>query len=100
MNISNHIGNTQATLDTQAAAPVSHSKAEASKKSTEDHAPLVPVLKDAMHLSSAAGILSPSSSAAEVPSERVAGLQAAIASGTYSVSSSDVAGKLIDSLIR
>ena len=100
MNISNSTGTTQATLDTQAAALGSDSKAEALKKSTADQAPLTPVQKDAMHLSAAAGILSPSNATAEVSSERVAGLQAAIANGTYSVSSSDLAGKLIDSLIR
>lgn len=51
-------------------------------------------------LSSAGGAIAHALGGSDVRSERVAALQQAIASGTYNVSSSDVAGKMIQSLLE
>ncbi|AXC10416.1 hypothetical protein ACPOL_1065 [Acidisarcina polymorpha] len=55
---------------------------------------------DAAHLSPAALLASASSSLPDVRSEKVASIQEALANGSYSVSSTDVADKLIDHLLH
>lgn len=50
-------------------------------------------------VSTTAGALAQITGQSDVRTEKVAQLQAAIASGTYNVSSSDVADKLIDSML-
>jgi negative regulator of flagellin synthesis FlgM len=60
----------------------------------------VPAQKtDQASLSAAGAFASRTSGESEVRLAKVAGLQQAIANGTYHVSSSDVAGKIIDSLL-
>lgn len=51
-------------------------------------------------VSSTAGALAQVASGSDVRHEKVAQLQAAIASGTYSVSSGDIADKLISSMLN
>jgi negative regulator of flagellin synthesis FlgM len=55
---------------------------------------------DEAKVSSAAEMMAQVLSGSDVRTEKVAALQQAIVAGTYSVSSSDVAGKVIDSLLR
>ncbi len=55
---------------------------------------------DQTNLSSAGGMIAHALTGSDVRSEKVAALQQAIASGSYSVSSSDVAGKMIQSLLE
>lgn len=55
---------------------------------------------DQASLSSASTLISRAASLPDVNAEKVAAVQNALASGTYQVSSSDVAAKLIDSLTR
>jgi negative regulator of flagellin synthesis FlgM len=54
---------------------------------------------DEAHLSSAAKMATQTRSLPDVRAEKVAGVQAALAAGTYNVSSSEVAGKLIDHML-
>ncbi len=56
--------------------------------------------RDATRLSPAALAASSSSSLPDVRSEKVAAVQQALANGSYAVSASDVAGKLIDHLLQ
>jgi negative regulator of flagellin synthesis FlgM len=55
---------------------------------------------DHADLSAAAGLLSQALTGSDVRPEKVATLQQAIASGTYNVSSSDVANKLMGTLLK
>ena len=54
---------------------------------------------DEAHLSSAAKMATQTGSLPDVRADKVAGVQAALAAGTYNVSSSEVAGKLIDHML-
>ena len=54
---------------------------------------------DEAHLSSAAKMVTQTGSLPDVRAEKVASVQAALAAGTYNVSSSEVAGKLIDHML-
>jgi negative regulator of flagellin synthesis FlgM len=54
---------------------------------------------DQTNLSSTAGLVAQALSGSDTRSEKVASLQQAIAAGSYSVSSSDVADKMIQSLL-
>ncbi len=56
--------------------------------------------EDQAHLSQAAVLASASSSLSEVRAEKVTAVQQALAGGTYAVSPSDVAGKVIDHLLQ
>ena len=58
-----------------------------------------PEQTDQTTLSSMGGLVSQALGGSDVRMDKVAKLQQAIASGSYSVSSSDVAGKMIDSLM-
>jgi negative regulator of flagellin synthesis FlgM len=57
-------------------------------------------VQDQASISSTGGLLSAAQSAPDVRAEKIAPIQAAINAGTYSVSSSDVADKLISSLLE
>ena len=55
---------------------------------------------DQTTLSSFSGLMAQALTGSDVRGDKVAGLQQQIAAGTYNVSASDVAGKLIDVLLR
>jgi negative regulator of flagellin synthesis FlgM len=55
---------------------------------------------DQTSFSTAASLIAQPSGESDVRSERVSALQQAISAGTYNVSSSDVADKLIQTLVR
>ena len=55
---------------------------------------------DQTNLSSASGLVTQALEGSDVRSDKVAALQQVIAAGTYSVSSSDVADSIIDSLLK
>ena len=61
-----------------------------------------PVLSDGdeAHLSSAALSAAASSGVSDVRADKVAAIQQALASGSYAISASDVADKLIDQLLQ
>jgi negative regulator of flagellin synthesis FlgM len=54
---------------------------------------------DQAKLSTAGGLVAQALNGSDVRSEKIASLQQAIAAGTYSVSSSDVANKVLQSLL-
>ncbi|HZY61318.1 MAG TPA: flagellar biosynthesis anti-sigma factor FlgM [Edaphobacter sp.] len=55
---------------------------------------------DHANLSSTSGVIVQALQGSDVRADKVAALQQAIASGSYHVSSSEVAGKMIDSLLE
>lgn len=60
----------------------------------------LPAGSDEAHVSEAAYLVSQAVALPEIRTEKVASVQAALADGSYQVSSSDVAGKLIDHMQR
>jgi negative regulator of flagellin synthesis FlgM len=57
-------------------------------------------VSDQATVSSTGGLVAAALSTSDVRQDKVASLQAAIASGSYNVSSSDVASKIVDSLLK
>ena len=104
MSISNGIGNLQGLSNpvTPASATVQTGKEEQIKSS----ASLAPgVLKttpvtDQTVISSTSELLTKALSGSDVRLDKIQPLQAAIAAGTYQVSSADVADKLIGALLK
>ena len=76
-------------------------KTEAGSVSLLAHnTPTINLLVDDAKLSTAAGAVAQALSGSDVRTEKVAALQQSIAAGTYNVSSSDVADKLISALLK
>ena len=100
MSYTNGIGNmppvsgaaTQATTHVTDAAKTNRHNASANDVLTS-HA-------DHTDLSSAGAVVAQALQGSDVRADKVAALKEAIDSGNYQVSSSDVAGKMIDSLLR
>jgi negative regulator of flagellin synthesis FlgM len=99
MSFINGIGNPQQTINsitspaapTKQATPSSETNESAVSISNVQHA-------DQTTLSATAGLVAQALEGSDTQSEKVASLQQAIAAGSYSVSSSDVADKIIQSL--
>ena len=103
MSYTNGIGNLQQVLSslTPAATTPASPAGEAAKAPKAHHAASAPAQQaDRTNLSSTSGMIAHALEGSDVRMEKVASLQQAIASGSYSVSSSDVAGKMIDSLLK
>jgi negative regulator of flagellin synthesis FlgM len=103
MSYTNGIGNLQQVLSslTPAATTPASQAGEAAKAPKAHHAASAPAQQaDQTNLSSTSGVIAHALEGSDVRMEKVASLQQAIASGSYSVSSSDVAGKMIDSLLK
>ena len=98
MSFTNGIGNLQQTVGTaatDAAKPVSGGAGKAGgavqiASEQSDHA----------ELSATGSLISKGLDGSDVRMDKVQALQQAIASGSYHVSSSEVAGKLIDSMLE
>jgi negative regulator of flagellin synthesis FlgM len=104
MSISNGIGNLQGLSNpvTPASATVQTGKEEQIKSSASLAAGAAknnPVT-DQTVISSTSELLTRALSGSDVRLDKIQPLQAAIAAGTYQVSSSDVADKLITSLLK
>ncbi len=84
---------TQTTQATEAANTANQRGAAAANAGHAERA-------DQTNLSSAGGVIAHALEGSDVRPEKVAALQQAIASGSYKVSSSDVAGKMIQSLLE
>ncbi len=101
MSYTNGIGGAQqlSTLMTTAAtAP--RSLANATAHSAVSAPDISGLSDDQTSFSAAASLIAQPSGESDVRSERISALQQAISAGTYNVSSSDVAEKLIQTLVR
>ena len=97
MSFTNGIGNLQqaiGTAATEASKPVSGGAARA-----KSAAEAVSGQTDHAELSAAGSLISKGLDGSDVRMDKVQALQQAIVSGSYHVSSSDVANKLIDSMM-
>jgi negative regulator of flagellin synthesis FlgM len=100
MSYTNGIGSLQQVLSS--ITPTTHAAESAS--ASKQRGAVVPDAgradrTDQTNLSSASGLIAQALQGSDTRSAKVAALQQVIASGTYSVSSSDVAGKMIQSLL-
>ena len=98
MSYTNGIGNLQQALSSMASTstkPATDAATSNGSASTQ-----ASVREDQASLSSTSGIMAQALEGSDVRSGKVAALQQAIASGSYNVPSSDVAEKMIDSLLE
>lgn len=98
MRVTNEIGNVQQTTGTaatEAAKPVSGGAAKSSGAAQTSSQQT-----DQAELSAAGSLISKALDGSDVRMDKVQALQRAIASGSYQVSSSDVADKLVDSMME
>ena len=100
MNYSNEIGGLPRALNSIAAPGAPQSNTPAAVTKTKDALASSPEQADQAKLSSMGGLVSQALGGSDVRMDKVAKLQHTIASGNYSVSSSDVAVKMIDSLLE
>lgn len=106
MSYTNGIGNLQQTLSsvtpaTNATTQPASQVTESTSASQQRNAVAAPAKHtDQTNLSSAGGMIAHALEGSDVRTDKVAALQKAIASGSYNVSSSDVAGKMIDSMLE
>ena len=102
MSYTNGVGALQQVLNTM--TPATAPAAEATKTQNQGGTAAASAghanYADQTSLSSASGMIAHALQGPDTRSEKVAALQQAIASGTYSVSSSDVAHKMIQSLLE
>jgi negative regulator of flagellin synthesis FlgM len=96
MNIQGDLQSIPQTLETYQTAA---EKTTAAQSATADQASSPASTADQTHLSPAANMVSQSVNQTDVRMDKVASVQAAIASGSYHVDASQVAGKLIDSML-
>jgi negative regulator of flagellin synthesis FlgM len=103
MSYTNGIGNLQQVLSsmTPATTQPASQAAELAKAPKPHQVASAPAEQaDQTNLSSTSGMIAHALEGSDVRMEKVTSLQQSIASGSYSVSSSDVAGKMIDSLLK
>lgn len=104
MTFTNNIGSLQQIVSSLATGDVKGSQqTAATEKSTGANtisASTSSVSADKANLSATSSALAQALSSDDVRTEKVAALQQAIAAGTYNISSSDVADKLIQSLLK
>jgi len=103
MGYANGIGTlpqTISTLDTAAPAKTSATSAAAGTANGVTDGVSSAISGDRTSLSSASGLLAQALSGSDVRADKVAALQQSIAAGTYSVSASDVASKVMDFLLN
>lgn len=91
------IGNLQNALSS--VAPTQAQPVSATKNDAQQTALTAAAQTDSADLSTAGGLISKALETSDVRSAKVEALQKAIASGNYNVSSSDVADKMIQSLL-
>jgi len=100
MSYNNGIGDLKQALSSIASKSTSETQQVASGKAKESSPPTVRQTRtDEARLSSTGGLIAQALEGSDVRTDKVAALQQAIASGTYNVSSSDVAEKMIRSLL-
>jgi negative regulator of flagellin synthesis FlgM len=95
MSYTNGIGNLQHALSS-----IASTSTKPAQDAAENSSVHVSLQEDQASLSSASGVMSQALEGSDVRTAKVAALQQAIASGSYNVSSSDVAEKMIESLLK
>lgn len=100
MSYTNGIGNLQQVLSSIAPATTQPATETVNAQKQNDVTNAHAEQADQTNLSSTGGMIARALEGSDVRTDKVAALQQAIASGTYNVSSSDVAGKMIDSLLK
>ena len=100
MSYSNEIGGLQRDLNSIATTGTTKTNTPTATTKPNDVVAASLEQNDQAKLSSLGGLVSQAIGGSDVRMDKVAKLQQAIASGSYSVSSSDVAGKMIDSLLE
>ena len=102
MSYANGIGALQQALSSIAPAATQLASQTAETVAANQHSTSVAKTghADQANLSSASGMIAHALEGSDVRSEKVTALQQAIASGSYKVSSSEVAGKMIQSLLE
>ena len=103
MSYANGVGNTQQMISpiTTPAATPTRQATEASGEANESAASSANLQHaDQTTLSTTAGLVAHALEGSDTRSDKVASLQQAIGAGTYSVPSSAVAGKIIQSLLE
>jgi negative regulator of flagellin synthesis FlgM len=100
MSYTNGIGNLQQVLSSITPAATQPAAESANAQKQNDVSKAHTEQADQTNLSSTGGLIAHALEGSDTRTGKVAALQQAIASGTYSVSSSDVAGKMIDSLLE
>ncbi|GGA56154.1 hypothetical protein GCM10011507_04310 [Edaphobacter acidisoli] len=98
MSVTNGIGNLQQTTGTSATEAAAHVSGSAVK--AKGTAETRSEQTDHAELSTAGSLISKALGGSDVRMGKVQALQQAIASGSYQVSSSDVADKLVDSMME
>jgi negative regulator of flagellin synthesis FlgM len=99
MSYSNGIGNLQQVLSS--ITPATSQPVESTDTAKPNHASTArAVPTDQTNLSSTGGMIAQALQGSDTRQDKIAALQKTIASGSYNVSSSDVAGKMIDSLLE
>ena len=98
MNYSNGIGDRMQALNPIAPASASQTRPAGAKAA--EAKPAGRTETDATTLSPTGELISQALGGSDVRSSKVEALQKAIADGSYNVSSSDVAGKIMDSLLK
>ena len=103
MSYTNGIGNLQQALNSMTPAatqPASQASESAGAPKPHQAASAHAGHADQANLSSTSGMIAHALEGSDVRIEKVAVLRQTIASGNYNVSSSDVAGKIVDSLLK
>ncbi len=102
MSFTNNIGSLQQIVSSIATGEIKGSQQTnaTGKPAKATSASANAISADRANLSSTSSVLAQALSGDDVRAEKVAALQQAIASRSYNVSSSDVAGKLIQSLLK
>lgn len=100
MSYTNGIGNLPQALSSITPTQPASQATESTEASQQRNAAAPAKQADQTNLSSAGGVIAHALEGSDVRTDKVASLQKAIASGNYNVSSSDVAGKMIDSLLE
>lgn len=100
MSYSNGIGDWKQVLTPIAPASASQTQQTSERSKTADVKPAGSTDTDETKLSPTGGLIAQALAGSDVRSSKVEALQKAIADGSYNVSSSDVAGKIMDSLLK
>jgi negative regulator of flagellin synthesis FlgM len=100
MSYSNGISGLQRALSSIATTGTTQTNTPAATTKPNDALPASAEQTDQARLSSTGGLVAQALEGSDVRVDKVATLQQAIASGSYSVSASDVADKMINSLLE